>query len=246
MSSIDIDEPYAVAQKALLPEKTSGPGQILLPHLFFVLKCAWLVLSTCNLCYFMWQASIDLPSTCIIWEYTLFHYILSGPWPNRSSWSLLQLPLLFPVQCRASQSCIISVDFPAPNCCPLTNSSQARACSCLLGFLSWQELSWCCLHTRTLVPALQVALCVSVPNSSAGAVDFPQTASLSHPVTLCSFLSAPLTADGHQKSADFQHFPSYLHNHFAECQVIFTPQRWWRPCSSTPRNKQRTAWLRPV
>lgn len=116
------------------------------------LKCVWLVLSQCNLCNSMWQASIDLPSTYIIWEYTLFHYILSGLWPNKSSWSLFQLPLLFPVRCRAPQSCIISVDFLAPNCCPLTNSSQARACSCLLGFLSWQELSWCCLCIGALVP----------------------------------------------------------------------------------------------
>lgn len=77
---------------------------------------------------------------CITWMYIHFYYTLNGLWPNKSYWSLLQLPLLFPVQSRSSQSCIISVNFTAPNCCPLTNSSQVWACSCLLGS-SGQELS---------------------------------------------------------------------------------------------------------
>lgn len=76
----------------------------------------------------------------ITWMYILFCYTLSGPWPNKSSWSLLQLPLLFPAQSKASQSCIISVNFTAPNCCPLTKQSSLSM-QLPAWFLSGQELS---------------------------------------------------------------------------------------------------------
>lgn len=215
MSSIDIDEPWP-SLKSTTPKEEWIWADTATSPVSCSLKCTWLVVSQCNLCYFMWQAPVDLPSTRIIWEYALFYYRLSGPWPNKSSWKPTSASFI--ISCTM-QSLTVLHNFcwlSTPNCCPLTNSSQAQACSCLLGFLAWQELSWCCLCTGALVPALHVALCPSAPKSSVGAVDFPQSASLSHPVTPCSSLMCSTDYRRPPKAAGLEHSLNYVHNPLAE------------------------------
>lgn len=151
VSSVDIDEP----QRSLKTAYSQRGGADLGRHYRLTYFVFFKVLMACTSPVqplLFHGVSFQLPSQHMhnLGIYSFFHHILNGFWSNSSSWSLLlQFPLLLPVQTRVSQSCIISVDFPAPNCCPLTNSSQASACSCLLGFDITGTLLVLFLHRRT-------------------------------------------------------------------------------------------------
>lgn len=130
---------------------------------------SWCTFSQCSL--LPYAAGFQTPSQYMYYLWVLYPFSLVTPWPLvKQLFPKLTASASFVTVCSV-QPCSLastSVDFSAASRCPLTNSSQAAACGCLLGFLSSPELSWCCLCIGGLMPVLCIALHASVLKYAAG------------------------------------------------------------------------------